>query len=232
MIRNEHFVPMRGLDIQEYLKRNHSTAVHHLLRYMWASKVLADFGEQGAVLDIACGAGYGSHMLAQEHPGIHVTGVDYDRSAIAAAQKSYRLPNLEYRVGDALRWEATIGPDKFDVAVSFDTLEHVPHREIMLENLVNHLEPGGRLLLTTPCGHDVNLLRPRWAGHQIEFSAGSLYDFLSRYFRRIVRPDCGELPHLEVFDLLQGSQVTYLLKMNPVLCAGPITIENPYHPPS
>jgi 2-polyprenyl-3-methyl-5-hydroxy-6-metoxy-1,4-benzoquinol methylase len=230
MIHNEHFVPMRGDDIQVYLKRNHRTAVHHLLRYIWASKVLSDFGEQGCVLDMASGSGYGTNLMAREHPGIQFTGVDYDPAAVKAAGRSYHLPNLQYRLGDGLRWEETLGAQKYDTVISFDTLEHVPHREILLENLVNHLPPDGRLLLSTPCGHDVNRLRPRWAGHQIEFSSGSLYDFLSRYFRTIIRPDDGELPHLEVFDLLKGSEVIYNLKMNPVMCRQPITIETPYRP--
>jgi 2-polyprenyl-3-methyl-5-hydroxy-6-metoxy-1,4-benzoquinol methylase len=230
MIRNEHFVPKRGIEIEGYLKRGHSTAVHHILKYIWATKVLADLGEQTWVLDMACGAGYGTDMMAREYPQVHFLGVDYDPAAIKAARRSYQLPNLEFKLGDALRWEETIGATKFDTMVSFDTLEHVSHREIMMENMVNHLHVHGRLLLTTPCGQDENRLRPKWAGHQIEFSSGSLYDFLSRYFGRVIRPDLGELPHLEVFDILKGSKVVYNLKMNPVLCEAPIIIPNPYHP--
>jgi len=231
MVRNEHFAPPPGRDVHYYLAHNSRIGVHHFVRYMWVARVLADLDNQHLVLDIACGAGYGTHMMACANPDVRFLGIDYDQAAIRAAQRNYRAPNLEFRRGDALRWDETIGEERIDSVVSFDTLEHVPHREIMLENLVNHLQPHGRLMLTTPCGQDLNSLSPRWGAHQIEYSAGSLYDFLCRYFRRVIRPDEGELPHLDVFDLLKGSEIVYLFKMNPVLCEEPVIISNPYHAP-
>jgi SAM-dependent methyltransferase len=228
MIRNEHFTPKPGLDLSDYLKQGNKTAVHHLLRYVWATRVLTGADSQAAVLDVACGAGYGTHMMAKEHQQLHFIGVDYDPSAIRMARQSYQMANLEYRAGDVLRWDETIGATRFATIISFDTLEHVTHREIMMENLVSHLQADGQLLLSTPCGWDENHLQPRWVHHQIEYSSASLFDFLSRYFHRVIRPDTGELPHLDVFNLLEGSGVTYLLKMNPVLCRGPVAIENPY----
>jgi 2-polyprenyl-3-methyl-5-hydroxy-6-metoxy-1,4-benzoquinol methylase len=229
MVRNEHFAPPPGRDVYYYLTRNSRLGVHHFVRYMWAARVLTDLDKQHLVLDVACGAGYGTHLMACANPDIDFLGIDYDQAAIRAARRDYRAPNLEFRHGDVLRWHETIGESHIDSVVSFDTLEHVPHREIMLENLVNRLQPHGRLLLTTPCGHNSNQLSPRWGAHQIEYSAASLYDFLSRYFRRVIRPDEGELPHLDVFDLLKGSGIVYLFKMNPVLCEEPIAVANPYY---
>jgi hypothetical protein len=51
---------------------------------------------------------------------------------------------------------------------------------------------------------------------------------LRRYFSEVLRPDDGALPHLEVFERLRVTPVSYLLRMNPVACRGPIVIENPY----
>ena len=79
----------------------------------------------------------------------------------------------------------------FDAIVSFDMIEHVVHREIMMEGLVRHLTPGGTLLLSTPCGHLETVLKPGWVHHRIEYSAASLYDFLRRYFAVVVRPEVG-----------------------------------------
>ena len=97
-----------------------------------------------------------------------ITGVDYDAGAIEEARTRYALPNLVYRTGDATRWAETIGPEAFDAIVSFDMIEHVVHREIMMENVVRHLAPDGTLLLSTPCGHLETVLKPVWVHHRIE----------------------------------------------------------------
>ncbi len=154
-------------------------------------------------------------------------GADYDQRAIEQARQLYNLPNLAYKVGDVTYWEETLGRDKFDCIVSFDTLEHVSHREIMLQNVVYHLQEDGCMLLSTPCTETINL-NPTWEHHHIEYSFASLHDFLRRYFLNIQRPDNLSLPHTEVFDRLEGSSVSYQLQLNPVICQQPIVIANPY----
>jgi 2-polyprenyl-3-methyl-5-hydroxy-6-metoxy-1,4-benzoquinol methylase len=224
---DEHFVPGRGVNLRDAIRKGDARAVHHLIRYEWAARCLADWPVK-SLLDLATGSGYGAHGLAARLPSATVTGVDYDEAAIFEALALPPLPNLVYRVGDALRWTGTIGPDLYDAIVSFDMLEHVAHREILMENLVGHLSPHGVLLLSTPCGWAEPLLRPEWVHHHIEYSSASLYDFLRRYFVTIVRPEDTDFPHRDVFDILAGGPVTYLLQMNPLLCRGPIAVENPY----
>jgi SAM-dependent methyltransferase len=228
MIADEHFVPVFGLDLKQYVEKGDVSGVHHLIRYVWALEVISDIHSVRYILDIACGAGYGSFLLAQKFPRAHVIGVDYDPQAIEQAQRDFILPNLEYKHGDATHWEETIGEMKYDCIVSFDTIEHVAHREIMMQNLVEHLNRRGILLLSTPCGAPITNLHPDWEHHKIEYSAATLYDFLRRYFRTILRPDNFMLPHLNVFDRLEGSGIDYLLWMNPVTCKTPITHKNPY----
>ncbi len=225
---DEHFVPPDGgADLRAAISAGDANAVHHLVRYAWAEAVLADF-RPTSVLDVACGAGYGSFQLARRLNGSRVLGIDYDARAVESARKLYRAPNLEYAVGDAMRWKETMGNGAFDAIVSFDMIEHVPHREILMQNVVEHLAPDGRLLLSTPCGSDETSLNPAWEFHRIEYSARALYDFLRRYFERIIRPEVAGFPHPEVFDLLREGTVSYLLKLNPVVCEGPIIVENPY----
>jgi SAM-dependent methyltransferase len=228
MVRNEFFVPRDGLDVMDYILKGDRTGAHHLLRYEWACQTLADLPYANAILDIACGSGYGSYLLARKFPNAMVTGVDYDPVAVRLAGENYVLPNLHFRQGDLTRWNETIGPVVFDCVTSFDTLEHISHREIALENLVNHLKPTGCLLFSTPCGSDINTLQPAWLHHKIEYSSASLYDFLRRYFGKLVAPDDPAFPHREVFDKLIGSKVDYLLRMNPVVCYDPIIFPNPY----
>lgn len=227
MIEDEHFVPINGLDLTPYIQANDIGGIHHLIRYKWALKVLADLHPR-KILDVACGAGYGSYLFAHQFPNASIIGADYDAKAVELAQKEYSLPNLEYRVSDVMCWEDTIGATIFDCIVSFDTIEHVPHREIMMENLVHHLHKSGSLLLSTPSGSLVNILHPEWQYHRIEYSAASLYDFLKRYFKTILRPDALLLPHADIFDETHGTGADYLLWINPVICKHPVVFYNPY----
>jgi len=227
VITEQHFVPEMGLDLAPYLARQDIAGVHHLIRYLWAVECLADLAPR-SVLDVACGAGYGTHAIAQRFPRARVLGIDYDEQAVRLARENYRLGNLEFRRGDVMRWGDTIGPERVHCVVTFDTIEHVPHREVMLQNLVEHLHDDGTVLLSTPCGRDENNLSPEWEAHRIEYSARSLYDFLRRYFRTVSRPEEPHFPHAGVFDRLKGTGVNYWLKLNPVVCRQPVRIDNPY----
>jgi SAM-dependent methyltransferase len=68
-----------------------------LQRYRFAAACLS--GER--VLDMVCGCGYGTALLAELHPDKILLGVDIDPAAVAHAQEHYRLPNLSYRCADA-----------------------------------------------------------------------------------------------------------------------------------
>jgi len=61
----------------------------HLVRYQLAAQIAA--GKN--ILDIACGSGYGSKILA-EAGALKVTGVDRDAEALEAAKKNYSADNL------------------------------------------------------------------------------------------------------------------------------------------
>lgn len=226
LVVGEHFVPEDGVTVMDYFAAGKKTAVHHLIRYEWAEAVLAT-SRITRLLDVACGAGYGSHQLAQALPSTQVIGGDYDEDAIAFAREHYQAPNLSFTTADVTRWTDSLGDGPFDCVVSFDTIEHVEHREVMMQAIVEHLGADGMLLLSTPV-RSQNVLNPGWEHHKIEYARWALYDFLSRYFREVLAPDLGTLPCVEVFDKINvHDPPIYSLKMNPVLCRQPIRISRP-----
>ena len=87
-------------------------------RYEYATTL---FPESAVILDIACGVGYGSFILA-EQPARKVEGVDISHESVAYAQTYYNPPNIRFLQSDAYLydWKA----DTFDAIVSFETLEH------------------------------------------------------------------------------------------------------------
>ena len=106
------------------------------------------------VLEIGCGRGGFAAWLAQlplERSPLHLVASDFSPRAIEMAQtfgQSKGVENVTYQVDDlmGLGW-----PDaSFDVAISCETIEHVPNPRRALSELFRVLKPGGNLYLTCP----------------------------------------------------------------------------------
>ena len=114
----------------------------HLQRYLFTERFV--LGKR--VLDLACGAGYGSYVLRTLGAG-SVVGVDLDGTAIDYARENYKRGELHYEQGNALLWE---GNSRFDVVVSFETIEHLADPKRFINRLASHLEPNGILIISAP----------------------------------------------------------------------------------
>ncbi|MBF2048141.1 MAG: class I SAM-dependent methyltransferase [Elainella sp. C42_A2020_010] len=116
----------------------------HLGRYQTASRYV-----QGKkVLDIASGTGFGSKMLKQAGAE-QVIGVDISPVSIQYAQEHYQTAGVTFVQADAEVFE---WPEQFDVIVSFETIEHVPHPDRFLAQIRKLLKPDGHFLLSVPLG--------------------------------------------------------------------------------
>lgn len=120
----------------------------HEARYLFAAKQLN--GDD--VLDVACGTGYGSGLLAR-FGAKRVVGVDNSPEAIEEARRSVQSPAVEFIAEDALRLD--LGRT-FDTVVSFETIEHVADPELFVSVLARHLRPGGTLVCSSPNRHVLN----------------------------------------------------------------------------
>jgi 2-polyprenyl-3-methyl-5-hydroxy-6-metoxy-1,4-benzoquinol methylase len=132
-------------------------AEDHLTRYQYACGFVA----QRQVVDVACGAGYGSRMMA-EAGAERVIGIDVCFRTVLEAQARYRHPAVQFAAGDACA--IALAERSADVIVSFETFEHVPHPKRFLVEARRLLRPGGILLLSTPNREVTRLcgLRQRW----------------------------------------------------------------------
>ncbi len=151
------------------------TALEHLHRYALAQQLAR--GKR--VLDVACGEGYGSFLLA-EH-AVSVIGVDLAPEAVAHASSTYRRENLQFLAGNCTQLPL---PDAcMDVAISFETLEHHAEHEAMLRELRRVLTPEGVLLISTPERHHYSTERNyRNPFHVLELSEGEFRQLLARHF--------------------------------------------------
>jgi len=116
--------------------------IEHYHRYLLAR----EFCRGRDVLDVAAGEGYGTALLAQIARS--AVGVEIDAETVAAARAAFQRPNLRYEQGDARLLPV---PDaSIDVAVSFETLEHLAEQDLFLSELRRVLRPGGLLIMSTP----------------------------------------------------------------------------------
>lgn len=154
------------------------TSIEHLHRYAIAIELV----QHKKVLDIACGEGYGSNLLAKN--AAHVTGVDINNEVIKLAIKKYQQPNLDFSCGSV---ENIPLPDKkVDVVVSFETLEHVADHEKMMIEIKRVLVTGGLLIISTP--HKKNYTDK--TGYKNPFHTKELYEeefaaLLNKYFKNV-----------------------------------------------
>ncbi|MFH1444664.1 MAG: class I SAM-dependent methyltransferase [Candidatus Peregrinibacteria bacterium] len=118
------------------------TMADHLERYRFAQQ----FVEGKDVLDIACGSGYGTALLA-EGGARSVVGMDLSSAAIAHAEKNHASRQISFRQGDLQTLHL---PTTFDVIVSFETIEHVQEYMQALHALFEALRPHGTLIFSTP----------------------------------------------------------------------------------
>jgi SAM-dependent methyltransferase len=124
------------IDVGETV-RDHNEEEHRA-RYLWAAERVT-----GRVLDVACGTGHGSELLAAR---CEVVGLDRDAATVATARA--RVPHGDFRV-------ATIPPmpfddGRFDAAISFETIEHIPDDHAFVAELRRVVRGGGFVLLSTP----------------------------------------------------------------------------------
>ena len=146
------------------LRRFNINDSHQEQRYQLAADLIAG---NDTVLDIACGTGYGTLMLAEK--SLDIKGVDISREAIKYANKHYKTrSNINFIQSDLFSFN---GPA--DVVVSFETIEHV-HEEI--KDIVSKLIAltNKRLICSLPYREIAGGNR-----HHFHFNIGeSSFDFL------------------------------------------------------
>jgi len=102
----------------------------------------ADRAAHGRALDLGCGAGRHTVLLAQRFA--HVDAVDLSGPMIEVAQTRRTRPNVSYRQADLLDVD-DVGQYRF--VLSALTLHHVPDLHAALSHIKTLLAPGGRLVV-------------------------------------------------------------------------------------
>ncbi|HRY63187.1 MAG TPA: class I SAM-dependent methyltransferase [Patescibacteria group bacterium] len=167
----ERLVPGSG-------KKTDKVFAEHMARY----RFVTSFIKNKKVLDIACGSGYGSAMIA-EAGAARVVGGDIDVATIESARKNYQTNNLTFEVVDAV---ALPFEDKsFEAVVSLETIEHSSEAEKMMRELARVLTDDGVFILSTPNREATKKLGINNPFHVGELNKEELIALMGKYFQRL-----------------------------------------------
>jgi SAM-dependent methyltransferase len=164
---SERWVPGYALDFVEN---------DHLQRYELACPYVTG----KTVLDIACGVGRGSRMMAEDGGAKSVLGCDLSTDAIRYASHRNERQNVEFRQADALELDFD---GEFDAVVSFETIEHVPEVDRFLTRIGAAVKQGGILLISTPISHLALDSKPANPYHTQEWGFEAFHHVVSRHFQ-------------------------------------------------
>jgi SAM-dependent methyltransferase len=160
----------------------------HLAVYEWiAARV-----EGKRVLDMACGEGYGSDVLAGS--AASVVGVDANPDAHEHARLRYVRPNLRYE-RDLVESFA----EPCDAVVFLQTIEHVQDAGAILEHFKSMLAPGGAVYVSTP-----NLLTLAPPGAEKSDNPWHVREYRAEEFRQLCE---AHFPRVEMLGLFHARKL-------------------------
>lgn len=149
----------------------------HLVVYEWIARRVAGL----RVIDMACGEGYGSDVLAGS--AAHVVGVDANPEAHEHAKLRYQRANLSFE-RDLV--ESFAAPA--EAVVFLQTIEHLQDPGAVLEHFKRLLPAGGTAYVSTP---NVLTLAPKGAPrsdnpwHVHEYTAAEFGLLCAGHFRDV-----------------------------------------------
>lgn len=122
-----------------------------LLQFEWAKKFFFDrfvWSGDEKVLDVGCGDGRLTELIAKYIPAGQVVGIDNSPSMIDYASQHRNRPNLTFVLADSIDphfYENHAA--QFDIVVSFHSLHWVAEQDKVLKGIKASLKPHGRAFL-------------------------------------------------------------------------------------
>ena len=102
------------------------------------------------VVDLGCGPGNLTRLLAARWPSARVRGVDSSPEMIDAARRD--VPGIDFEIADLRDWVDR--GEEVDVLVSNATLQWLPDHLELLPRLVERVRPGGWIAFQVPGNFD------------------------------------------------------------------------------
>lgn len=112
------------------------------------------------ILDAGAGYGQHSYWLSQRLPDASIVSIDVKEEQVEDCNRFFEVvgasERVKFEVGDLTNFTH---PDKYDLAISVDVMEHILEDVEVFKNIYASLKKGGMLLISTPSdqgGSDVH----------------------------------------------------------------------------
>lgn len=145
-----------------------------------------------SAIDIGCGPGNSTQVLAERFPGACVTGADNSEAMLAKARKD--RPRFRYLLLDAQR-DLTSHAERYDIVFSNACIQWIPDHRKLIPEMMGLLNAGGVLAVQIPVNYDEPI-------HRIMRSVAAKEEWRSRFGADPGMRDI--LSEEEYFDLLSG----------------------------
>lgn len=147
------------------------------------------------VVDLGCGPGNSTAVLAERWPDADLTGIDTSPTMLASARAA--TPSRRWLEADIATW---VAERPVDVAFSNAALQWVPDHARLFPRLLEHVAPGGALAVQMPADTDATAHRvmrqmaesAAWQDHFVQsprqwhvHPAGFYYDVLAPLAREL-----------------------------------------------
>jgi 2-polyprenyl-3-methyl-5-hydroxy-6-metoxy-1,4-benzoquinol methylase len=174
----------KGLELHPYkgylhriLAADYRTAkINHYVRYKFAASLVKD---SPCVLDIACGVGYGSSLLANETDSRLIFGVDLSAEALDFADRVFGHDKIRFMKGNCLK-PSLFENAQFDLIVSFETIEHVEDDLTLLQNFCKWLKKDAVLVGSAPNQDVMPFNKDEHLYHYKHYTRGMLTELLHK----------------------------------------------------
>jgi 2-polyprenyl-3-methyl-5-hydroxy-6-metoxy-1,4-benzoquinol methylase/glycosyltransferase involved in cell wall biosynthesis len=170
------------------------------------------------VLDYGCAHGPYTVNLWKRYPALQMTGVDINARNIAIAEKWAADEGMDATFINGMHEDVT---GTYDLILASEVLEHVPDPQVVIGRLMQHVNPGGHILISTPygaweaIGYKDHL---GWRSHLHHFERSDLLEMFGnqKNYRCISVPTNPEFGHFIVTFQPSGKpcgQIDYARKM-------------------
>jgi trans-aconitate 2-methyltransferase len=117
-------------------------------RPYWDLMAQVQVSEPERIVDLGCGPGNLTRLLAERWPNALVTGIDSSAEMLSAANRLAIAGRLEFAQADIAEWSPT---QSVNLIVSNSAWQWVPDHERMIDHCRKVLAPGGTLAVQMPC---------------------------------------------------------------------------------
>jgi len=157
-----------GEGIFQYLEKSGGNRWFCALLSDLAKKI--DSEEIHSIIDLGCGVGVKSALMAKLFPKAKVTGSDFAEPAIQKANEYWKYENLSFSTDDATKDDS----NKYDIVCMFEVLEHIEDWKKMLDKIM--VMSNKYIILSFPTGR----MRPyeKFIGHYRNFVRGEVESYI------------------------------------------------------